>query len=149
MHEAANAFTAADLHDLPRQLRMHPLEPSRNPSLVQDTDQIDYGVGPRDQPPECDRIMNVRFHHLDSGQDDELLRGLAVARGNAHVHAPGGEEVDDMAADKAGPADDQNASQVDVHDKVLAGYRHRLPFVRRRSRWRVSPSRPRPMLGYP
>ena len=61
------------------------------------------------------RIVDVGVHHIDGGQQDQLLGALAPARGHAHEDLLRRQAAHDVPAQKPDAADDADTS--DLHWK--------------------------------
>ena len=96
MQEAPHPGRAAGGDDGLRQLGMRALEVA-----VQDADQIDDRVLGARQALEHRMIADIRFHHVDGGQHDQVLGALTAARGHGDLDFAARELSDEMAADEA------------------------------------------------
>ena len=70
-------------------------------ALMQDADQVDDRVLGARQALEHRLIADIRFHHVDGGQHDQVLGALTAARGHGDLDFAARELSDEMAADEA------------------------------------------------
>jgi len=111
VHQALHALLLARLDDFLGQLDVHAREfrtVGIAPPAVENADQVDDRVAPGYQAQERFRLVHVGLHHVHRGQEDQVLRALAPARGHENDMPFVDELAHDVAADKAAAADDED-----------------------------------------
>jgi hypothetical protein len=77
-------------------------------AAVQDADQVHHRVAPVRKARELRRLVHVGFQHLHGGKQDQRLAALAPARGHGDAGAARRERCNEVAADEAGAAENED-----------------------------------------
>ena len=88
-------------------------------TAVQDAREIDDRFVLASQRFEHPGRVHVGFDHVDGRQQDEVLRALAPARRHRDADALRGQQVEHVAPDEAGSADDEHACWI-VMREIMA-----------------------------
>ena len=109
----AQRFTTSD--DATRQLDMRAGElgaVGRSARTLQDADQIEHRIATSDQSCKRRVVMDVGFDHVDCRQRDQMARSPPPAYRNRDLQPAVDEPADDVSADEAGSADDQDVGML-------------------------------------
>ena len=106
MHQPAHACRSAGPREFLCQFDMGFLE--RCGAAVQDRDQVDDRVMPGHEAGEGGFVVHVGLHRLQQRQAQDVPRVVQAPGGHGDAPAQAGELFADMAANKAGAAENQD-----------------------------------------
>lgn len=79
-------------------------------AALQDADQVDHRMLTRKQTLQRGVIVDIRLHHFTGRQQNQVLGAVTPPRRHDHAAAARNERVDDVAADEAGAAKDEDVA---------------------------------------
>ena len=102
MHQLTDLGTGTGIGNLLRQVYMHLVK--RGLCAMQYGHQVDDGILPVRCTLQCHRVVHIQFQHRSRRQMHQVVRIAGAAGGDSDIPASAHQLFTNMAADKAGTA---------------------------------------------